>query len=83
MIIGIRFEEIDLDQDDAVSKVLSDFDTSNDSQIDIKEFINGIEKWLNEAMQARTGSADPGPHTMKVLDDFHLVSCRTVCPFYL
>ncbi|KAH9802378.1 Sodium/calcium exchanger NCL [Citrus sinensis] len=83
LIIGIRFEEIDLDQDDAVSKVLSDFDTSNDSHIDIKEFINGIEKWLNEAMQARTGSADPGPHTMKFLDDFHLVSCRIVCPFYL
>lgn len=83
MIIGIRFEEIDLDQDDAVSKVLSDFDTSNDSHIDIKEFINGLEKWLNEAMQARTGSADPGPHTMKFLDDFHLVSCRIVCLFYL
>lgn len=76
LIIGIRFEEIDLDQDDAVSKVLSDFDTSNDSHIDIKEFINGIEKWLNEAMQARTGSADPGPHTMKFLDDFHLQTKR-------
>ncbi|KAL9443984.1 hypothetical protein AB3S75_017206 [Citrus x aurantiifolia] len=76
LIIGIRFEEIDLDQDDAVSKVLSDFDTSNDSHIDIKEFINGIEKWLNEAMQAGTGSADPGPHTMKFLDDFHLQTKR-------
>lgn len=86
LIIGIRFEEIDLDQDDAVSKILRDFDTSLDDHIDIEEFITGIGKWLNEATRTTNGkrttngSADPGPHTLKFLDDFHQVSCRTALP---
>lgn len=82
LIIGIRFEEIDLNHDDAVSKVLKDFDASDDSLVDIKEFIHGVEKWLNEAKRVRSG-ADPGPHTLKFLDDFHTVSCRMVSLFYL
>ncbi|TXG66810.1 hypothetical protein EZV62_008085 [Acer yangbiense] len=69
LIIGIRFDEIDLDQDDAVEKLLTDFDMSNDSLIDINEFITVVSKWLNEASRGRP--ADAGPETIKVLHDYH------------
>ncbi|RZC46632.1 hypothetical protein C5167_039581 [Papaver somniferum] len=49
LVIGIRFEEIEFDKEDAVLKVLSDFDTSRDGCIDEEEFIRGISKWLDEA----------------------------------
>ncbi|KAK6259853.1 hypothetical protein SCA6_014327 [Theobroma cacao] len=48
LVLGIQFEEIDMDIEDAVDKVLKEFDTSCDSFIDIDEFIKGISKWLNE-----------------------------------
>ncbi|KAK3198789.1 hypothetical protein Dsin_022204 [Dipteronia sinensis] len=71
LIIGIRFDEIDLDQDGAVEKLLEDFDTSRDSHIDIDEFIVAVSKWLNVATGGRPGSADAGPQTMKALEDYH------------
>jgi hypothetical protein len=74
LVIGIRFEEIDFDKDDAVSKLMKDFDTSNDNLINFTEFINGIQKWLDEAMRVGGGSPDPGPRTHKYLDNFHDVS---------
>ncbi|RZC65256.1 hypothetical protein C5167_008946 [Papaver somniferum] len=49
LVIGIRFEEIEFDKEDAVIKVLSDFDTSRDGCVDEEEFIRGISKWLDEA----------------------------------
>ncbi|KAI3860943.1 hypothetical protein MKX03_001390 [Papaver bracteatum] len=49
LVIGIRFEEIEFDKEDAVIKVLSDFDTSRDGCVDEEEFIKGISKWLDEA----------------------------------
>lgn len=73
LIIGIHFEEIDLDHDDAVSKLLKDFDTSNDGHIQLEEFERGITKWLNEARQSGVRSSDASPHTFKYLDDFHKV----------
>ncbi|KAI3990775.1 hypothetical protein MKX01_041295, partial [Papaver californicum] len=49
LVIGIRFEEIEFDKEDAVLKVLSDFDTSRDGCVDEDEFVKGILKWLGEA----------------------------------
>ncbi|KAK9269027.1 hypothetical protein L1049_000795 [Liquidambar formosana] len=70
LIIGIQYEEIDLDKDDAVEKVMKDFDTSKDNLIDSEEFVKGISKWLREAK--RTASSRlAGPHTIKVLEEFH------------
>ncbi|XP_062094395.1 sodium/calcium exchanger NCL-like [Humulus lupulus] len=67
LIIGINFDEIDLDSDEAANKVMADFDTSNNSRVDKKEFINGISRWLNEANQTkRSGNASSDP-----LDEFH------------
>ncbi|CAN1145860.1 Sodium/calcium exchanger NCL [Linum perenne] len=71
LIIGITFEEVDFDRDDAVSKLMSDFDTSLDAKIDENEFIHGITKWLNEAKGTGSGSPDAGPRTAKFINDFH------------
>ncbi|XVE86381.1 hypothetical protein DITRI_Ditri18aG0030400 [Diplodiscus trichospermus] len=49
LVLGIKFDEIDMDIEDAVEKVMKEFDTSCDSFIDIDEFVKGISKWLNEA----------------------------------
>ncbi|RID56702.1 hypothetical protein BRARA_F00130 [Brassica rapa] len=58
LIIGISFEDIDFDKDDAVGKVLQDFDKTLDEQVDQEEFVRGIKHWLIQAM----GAAGPsGP----------------------
>ncbi|KAL5565136.1 hypothetical protein UlMin_028300 [Ulmus minor] len=71
-IIGIRFGEIDFDKNDAVEKLMKDFDTiSNDLQLDQDEFIAGISRWLNEAKRSGDISADPGHKKMDFLNNFH------------
>ncbi|KAI8557829.1 hypothetical protein RHMOL_Rhmol04G0041000 [Rhododendron molle] len=69
-IVGVQFDEVNLDQDDAINKVMSDFDTSHDDRIDYLEFVNGISKWLGEAKSSGVDSRD-APDTIKYLDHFH------------
>ncbi|GLT48584.1 hypothetical protein SLA2020_222010 [Shorea laevis] len=76
LIVGIRFEEIDLDEEDAVNKVMKDFDTSNDQLISETEFVDGISKWLNEAKQVVGYKPDAGPKTFKHIQTFHLQTRR-------
>ncbi|KAM5586192.1 sodium/calcium exchanger NCL [Rosa sericea] len=71
LMVGIRFDEIELDKDDAADKVMKDFDTSHDSQISLREFKAGIQKWLNEAKHAGNSTSYSGSRTEKILDDFH------------
>ncbi|KAK4255860.1 hypothetical protein QN277_008799 [Acacia crassicarpa] len=72
LVVGIHFDEIDLDDDDdAVTKIIDDFDTSRNSFINEEEFFNGISRWLFKAKRSRRPSADAGPHTMEFLSDFH------------
>ncbi|XP_009604315.1 sodium/calcium exchanger NCL-like [Nicotiana tomentosiformis] len=71
LVVGISLEEINLDENDAIAKVLKDFDTSSDEKLDLKEFIAGVEKWLYEARSSNGSSREAGPDTMKYLDDFH------------
>ncbi|KAI8006098.1 Sodium/calcium exchanger NCL [Camellia lanceoleosa] len=79
LIIGIQFNDFNVDVDDAVDKVMNDFDTSLDSKnvpsveskIDQSEFFVGISKWLNEAKCTGASSVQAGPHTIKYLDNFH------------
>ncbi|KAK8527463.1 hypothetical protein V6N13_085293 [Hibiscus sabdariffa] len=71
LIIGIRFEEIDLDRDDAVRKVLEDFDTSRDSLVQEDEFVRGISKWIYEAKQIGGADLESNSGTYKFIDDFH------------
>ncbi|KAH0920652.1 hypothetical protein HID58_020670 [Brassica napus] len=77
LIIGISFEDIDFDKDDAVGKVLQDFDKTLDEQVDQEEFVRGIKHWLIQAMGAAGPSGpDAGPRTMKFLDHFHVQTKR-------
>lgn len=73
LIIGISFEEIDFDKDDAVGKLLQDFDKTLDEQVDEEEFVRGIKHWLIQAMGGAPSGPDAGPRTMKFLDNFHVV----------
>ncbi|XXG66744.1 hypothetical protein AAC387_Pa06g0257 [Persea americana] len=68
LIIGIDFSNIDLDEEDAVDKVMDDFDTSGDRLIDLKEFFNGISRWLEEAKR----SVVQGGSSTNKYDDFHV-----------
>lgn len=70
LIVGIQFEEIDLDRDDAVDKIMDDFDTSGNAIIEEEEFIQGITKWLKEARRTVPAS---GAYSKKFLHDFHTV----------
>ncbi|KAL1813043.1 hypothetical protein ACET3Z_023108 [Daucus carota] len=72
LIVGIRFDEINLNEDDAAAKLLKDFDTSFDDRIDLEEFIDGIKKWLDEAMGLKAFPEDVvGPESFKHLDRYH------------
>lgn len=67
-VVGVQFDVVNLNQDDAMKTVMSDFDTSHDERIDFPEFVNGITKWLGEAK----GSGEDS------LDNFHLVCCTVL-----
>lgn len=76
LIIGISFEDIDFDKDDAVGKVLQDFDKTLDEQVDQEEFVRGIKQWLIQAMGGAPSGPEAGPRTMKFLDNFHVQTKR-------
>ncbi|OWM88621.1 sodium/calcium exchanger NCL-like [Punica granatum] len=71
LVLGIHFEELDLDEEDALTKIMKDFDTSNDYQLDRREFVEGISKWLNRAKMAGAASGLRNYGTMKFLDFVH------------
>nr|POF08461.1 calcium-dependent protein kinase 8 [Quercus suber] len=70
LMVGINFDEIDLDQNEAVNKIMKDFDTSSDSKIVFDEFVSGISRWLKKTMRA--AARNPGSET-KVFIDFHMM----------
>ena len=72
LMVGINFDKIDLDQDEAVNKIMKDFDTSGNSKIEVSEFVSGISRWLKKTMRA--AAHNPGSET-KVFNDFHTVIC--------
>lgn len=67
LILGIRFNDINLDEEDAVEKVMKDFDATNDSRIDFNEFKSGIKRWLD---MARGGNSNHSG-SMKYIENFH------------
>ncbi|KAL3736152.1 hypothetical protein ACJRO7_025148 [Eucalyptus globulus] len=67
-VIGIRFEEIDLDASDA-DKIMAAFDTSHDNRLSYDEFRKGIKKWLKKAVRSGKGSNLKNVvDTMKIID---------------
>ena len=70
LIVGINFDEIDLDQNDAVNRIMKYFDTSGNYSIEKGEFVDGISRWLNKTK--KTAARNPGSLT-KCFYDFHKV----------
>lgn len=71
LILGIRFDEINLDEDNAAAKLLKDFDSSLDEKIDLEEFISGIKNWLDVAMSLKSSPHVAGGETIKHLTRYH------------
>lgn len=69
----MRLFEINLNEDEAANKVLKDFDTSENSMVDIEEFVAGIAKWLEEAKASQINAHLAGPDTLKYIHDFYEV----------
>ncbi|KAJ0110346.1 hypothetical protein Patl1_02389 [Pistacia atlantica] len=57
LIIGIQFEEIDINNDDVARQLMEEFDTSRDLHIDVEEFITGISRWLCKVKRSATSHA--------------------------
>ncbi|KAL3736155.1 hypothetical protein ACJRO7_025151 [Eucalyptus globulus] len=68
-VIGIHFEEIDLDASDAVDKIMAAFDTSRDNFLSKEEFGKGIKEWVKKAVRLGKGSSLKNVvGTMKFID---------------
>ncbi|CAD6251268.1 unnamed protein product [Miscanthus lutarioriparius] len=67
-IIGVKFEDVDLDSNLAVDQVMADFDRSHNFVIEKGEFIDGILRWLQEAKRSVVTS---GSYSKKFMQDFH------------
>ncbi|KAL0002067.1 hypothetical protein SO802_015848 [Lithocarpus litseifolius] len=70
LVVGIQFEEIDLDIEDAVAQVMEDFDKSHDSQVDVDEFVTGISRWLNRARHIARSGKGQDDLSIRLLDNF-------------
>uniref|UniRef100_A0A0D9UY83 EF-hand domain-containing protein n=1 Tax=Leersia perrieri TaxID=77586 RepID=A0A0D9UY83_9ORYZ len=68
LIVGINFEEIDFDKEDAVDKIMDDFDTSGNEIVEEAEFVAGMKRWLNEAKRTVPAS---GAYSNKFISDYH------------
>ncbi|KAJ0112539.1 hypothetical protein Patl1_02390 [Pistacia atlantica] len=69
LIVGIQFEEIDMNINDAVEQVLKDMDKSEDSFIHVHEFVAGISRWLIKAKHSAK-RRDGTPMKPTILNDF-------------
>lgn len=77
LVVGIQLDEMDMDVDDAVSKVMKDFDLSEDSLVDKNEFINGISRWLRKALRSAGGfSSDQSSPILRILRSFQRVNIK-------
>lgn len=71
LVLGIQFDQINLNHDDAVAKLMKDFDKSADNQVDLPEFIDGIAEWLEDVKKSKASSVVNGSETIKYLNDYH------------
>ncbi|KAM3394076.1 hypothetical protein P3S68_003077 [Capsicum galapagoense] len=52
LIRSVKYDEVQLNCDDSVKKVMQDFDTDRNDMIDEPEFVDGMTRWINEAIRA-------------------------------
>ncbi|KAL4555098.1 hypothetical protein LXL04_037709 [Taraxacum kok-saghyz] len=70
LVVGLKLQDLNLDEDDAIDKVMSEFDMSNNNEIEFDEFTVGLQKWLKQAKGSKHGLYSPGPETMKYVHDY-------------
>ncbi|KAL8141268.1 hypothetical protein V2J09_007289 [Rumex salicifolius] len=76
-IIGTHLDEMKLDEEDLVEKVMRDFDTEQaDSRISLQEFKNGISKWMDDLRDGKHGTNKDSPDTFEFLTEVHEDSSR-------
>ncbi|KAF3635651.1 putative ras-related protein RABA1f-like [Capsicum annuum] len=51
LIRSVKYDEVQLNSDDSVKKVMQDFDTDRNDMIDEPEFVDGMTRWINEAIR--------------------------------
>lgn len=73
LVIGINFEELDANNDDAIAKLMKDFDKSRDERVDMKEFVEGISRWLKQARHSSSSGDGQNDQSIKFLNHFHQV----------
>ncbi|GMH20483.1 hypothetical protein Nepgr_022324 [Nepenthes gracilis] len=69
-VIGIRLDELKLDESDVVQKVMEEFNTTPDSRITFDEFQCGISNWLRDSNVPRSQNGEK-QDTVKYLDGCH------------
>ncbi|XP_062153212.1 sodium/calcium exchanger NCL-like [Alnus glutinosa] len=63
LVIGIT--------DDAIAELMKDFDASRDGQVDVKEFVEGISRWLKKLRRSATSGDSQDDQSIRILDHFH------------
>ncbi|KAK6919144.1 EF-hand domain [Dillenia turbinata] len=76
LMMGIRFQEMDMEMADAVAMVMEDFDTSGDASIEKNEFIKGISKWVNKAKRSAMFAHGRGSLSVTILNEFEAKTRR-------
>ncbi|GJX42537.1 sodium/calcium exchanger NCL-like protein [Tanacetum coccineum] len=71
LLVGMQLYEINLNEDDAVNKVMNDFDTSENNEVDLGEFKVGIKNWLKEARGSKIDAHIAGPDTLKYIHEYY------------
>lgn len=84
MVIGLQIEEVGLDEDDFVNKLMEEFDVSNDSNINENEFTQGVSNWLskgkiNNSNQRQKKKKSSNSNSQSKVHNFLLT--RSVCDY--
>ncbi|GJS98846.1 sodium/calcium exchanger NCL-like protein [Tanacetum coccineum] len=71
LVVGMQLTDISLNEEDAVQKIMKDFDTSGDDEVDFEEFLSGIVNWLDEARSTKISSPVAGHDTTNYIHDYY------------
>ncbi|XP_024980650.1 sodium/calcium exchanger NCL-like [Cynara cardunculus var. scolymus] len=71
LVVGMQLYEINMNEEDAVTKVMKDFDTSENNEVEFDEFVNGIGRWLQEAKGFKRTTTVAGSDSLKYVHDYY------------
>ncbi|CAN6482724.1 unnamed protein product [Victoria cruziana] len=79
-VIGLQFDDIDLDTEEATTaaaRIMGEFDSSGDNQLDAEEFYEGLSAWLCQS----NGVIPSGQGSTNFFDKFHHnAACGVAAP---